>query len=546
VLLVPLALGAWFLDSVLAGNEEDTADVRLAAGLNGATTETAAALAGADETARGLARSPRVQRALRERDGASLARIALARPAVSFEVDGVTLAGQVPPDSIRRAVDVVGDEGPLGRVVVSVPLDDALVGRLTTKVRLGEDDGFALVSGGRIVVGRWGVGNAVRVTPGEPEDVELDGREYRALAAPLPGGEEGQQTLALTPRSTIDEVVSDRRWRIVVASLVTFLSLAAVAFLLAPLAERRLRFLRRERRRFAGPGDDAREALALVGDAFAATHDQQALPPVILETMIEATGAVGGRLVAQGRQVAQVGETGDEERALRLELGGQGWEGTLVLYPPAEGFTEEARELAQWLASQASVALENARLHAIVKQQAVTDSLTGLANRRRFMEEMGEEVRRADRFGTPLAVVLADLDDFKSINDRFGHQAGDDVLRAFASVLRDRLREIDLPARLGGEEFAILLRQTDLTGGAALAEQLRSRLATLRLAAPGGAVLRVTASFGVAAYPRARSEDELLSTADAALYRAKALGKNRVVEADSELPPDGPPRLGLP
>jgi diguanylate cyclase (GGDEF)-like protein len=315
-----------------------------------------------------------------------------------------------------------------------------------------------------------------------------------------------------------------------------------IAYALAPVFQRRFGFPARERQRGGTPSQrDAREALALVGDALAATHDQRALLPVILETMIEATGAVGGRLLADGREVARAGERGEEREALKRELGGEdvGWDGLLVLHPPPGGFSDEARELARWLASQASIALENARLHTVVKEQAVTDALTGLANRRRFIEELAEEVSRAERYGGPLAVVLADLDDFKAVNDRFGHLTGDEVLKAFATVLRERLREADLPARIGGEEFAILLRETDLAGGTELAEQLRSRLAALRLTAPDGRRLSVTASFGISAYPQARSEDQLLPLADAALYRAKALGKNRVVASGSDRVSEG-------
>jgi diguanylate cyclase (GGDEF)-like protein len=216
---------------------------------------------------------------------------------------------------------------------------------------------------------------------------------------------------------------------------------------------------------------------------------------------------------------------------LVLPLGADGNESRLFLYPPSGGFSDESRELARWLATQASIALENARLHGLVKAQAVTDELTGLANRRRFMEVLTLELKRAERFQSPLGLVLADLDNFKLVNDRFGHHTGDEVLRALSNVFRAGLRDVDLAARLGGEEFAVLLPETDEMGAAGVAERLRAALEALELEGPAGAALGVTASFGVAVYPEARSSDELLTQADAALYRAKAAGKNQVAVA---------------
>ena len=204
----------------------------------------------------------------------------------------------------------------------------------------------------------------------------------------------------------------------------------------------------------------------------------------------------------------------------------------MLLYPPAgTSFDAQAGDLAAWLAGQASIALENARLHRAVERQAVTDELTGLANRRRFSETLTLEVRRADRFGHPLALVLADLDDFKLVNDRFGHQAGDEVLQRFAAVMRESVRAVDLAARYGGEEFALLLPDTGLDGARRLAERLSDSFSGLVLHDPVHGDLRVTASFGVAAYPEAPTSDELLAAADRALYSAKAAGKNRVARA---------------
>lgn len=325
------------------------------------------------------------------------------------------------------------------------------------------------------------------------------------------------------------------RWTLVALAVVA--TLATLVLLFWTLREagetRRLSFRRHaaDRRRSAVAGRrDAREALALVGDALAATHNPRALLPVILNVIAEATGARGGQLVHDGEEVGWVGEVGPARTALEFELsaGGEAGHTTLVLHPPPGGFSVETRKLGEWLSSQAAIALENARLHDVVQRQAITDELTGLVNRRRFLAALEAEVVRARRLGGPLTVVLADLDDFKPINDRYGHHAGDAVLVGFADVIRDHVRDVDVAGRIGGEEFALLLPETDLDGAQAGAERLRGSLAERDLALSDGRVERVTASFGVAQLETGQSGDELLRAADAALYRAKAAGKNRV------------------
>jgi len=250
---------------------------------------------------------------------------------------------------------------------------------------------------------------------------------------------------------------------------------------------------------------------------------------------MEATGAVAGEAVRNGDVVAREGTFAETGPPLRLDLSGDvvDEELALVLHPGPGGFDERTVALAHTLVAQAAIALENARLHGIVKRQAVTDELTGLANRRSFRESLENELLRAERFGNPLSVIVADLDDFKTVNDRFGHQTGDLVLAAFAEVLRNRIRTVDLAARLGGEEFAILLPGTDVPGAEALGENLRAAVADLAVPV-GESEIRLTASFGVAAYPQTHTADELLSAADLALYSAKRQGKDRVVTVDPE------------
>ena len=162
------------------------------------------------------------------------------------------------------------------------------------------------------------------------------------------------------------------------------------------------------------------------------------------------------------------------------------------------------------------------------------DHLTGLASRHRFEDALDAELRRADRWGGPVTLLLGDLDDFKRVNDTYGHPAGDAALRHFATVLRESVREIDLPARLGGEEFAVILPATDSGGARRLAERIRAELEARPVPIRGGDTVALTASWGVATAPPRGEGAALLSAADLALYRAKRDGKNTVAFANEE------------
>jgi diguanylate cyclase (GGDEF)-like protein len=280
-------------------------------------------------------------------------------------------------------------------------------------------------------------------------------------------------------------------------------------------------------------GRRSRQAATLVGDVLAAGHDVDALLPVILESAVAVTGAASARLVADGNELARVGVNGGgPPLAIGLSAGPVSG-GLLVLEPPrGGGFDDEAVQLAEWLAGRASIALQNAHLHRLTRQLASTDELTQLANRRQFDEALGAEVVRAERFRDPVAVVVADLDNFKKVNDRFGHDVGDLVLRAFAGAIRATVRDVDLPARYGGEEFTVLLPATDAEGGRQLAERLRLAAEELAIDAGEGADVHITSSFGVASFPDEPSAAALMRAADRALYRAKAAGKNMVVMAE--------------
>ncbi|MDP9231789.1 MAG: GGDEF domain-containing protein [Actinomycetota bacterium] len=175
-----------------------------------------------------------------------------------------------------------------------------------------------------------------------------------------------------------------------------------------------------------------------------------------------------------------------------------------------------------------------------VASQATTDSLTGIANRRSFDEELALEWRRAHRIGDSFALVLLDLDDFKKVNDTHGHPAGDAVLRTIGEVLGSGVRQIDLAARYGGEEFVVLVPESDLKGATQLAKRLRLAVSKARTELPDGRLLKVTASFGVAAKGDLQSAEQLVAAADEVLYEAKRAGKNRVVAAGEVEKPAAP------
>ncbi len=177
------------------------------------------------------------------------------------------------------------------------------------------------------------------------------------------------------------------------------------------------------------------------------------------------------------------------------------------------------------LADQISVAIENAELHQEQERQAVTDGLTGIANRRSFNKTLAREFERAKRYQQPLSLVLLDLDYLKVINDNFGHQVGDEAIKAVGQVLKQSSRSIDLAARYGGEEFCLLLPNTKLAMTEQLAERLRRKINDFHLEGPG----HISVSVGIASYPlHADDSDTLFRKADEALYEAKQSGRNLV------------------
>ena len=308
------------------------------------------------------------------------------------------------------------------------------------------------------------------------------------------------------------------------------------------------------------------EAMHRIGETFASNLDREALLDIVLRTTIDYAGAAGGRAALQDapeevpRTVAEAGSLAGvepalsraEADALRSDAPAEGRYGdaSALAHPlrsvkdgatvtgfvsvarTGRPFTVSERELFADLARQAAVSIENVGLHETVERQAVTDELTGLANRRRFQETLEAEIGRSHRSEAPVALVILDIDDFKRVNDSHGHQMGDVVLEAIGGIVRASSRIADTPARLGGEELAMILPATDLEGAYNLAERVRREIEALTLPLPGGGELRVTASFGAATHPDSGADwSELYAATDVALYEAKRTGKNRTVRA---------------
>src|SRR4051794_6039181 len=326
--------------------------------------------------------------------------------------------------------------------------------------------------------------------------------------------------------------------------------------------EARLEDLRRERARL-------QDSIRRVGESFARGLDRHGVLEIVVQTLVDGAGAACGRATMRDKpdapmeEITRSGDPGAYERALHaaelavmdagtlaeIQIGGasalaaplaatEGGDRVLAIVSVARGdrgFLPQERELFSQLTRQAAVSVENVDLHETVQRQAVTDELTGLFNHRRFQEVMSAEVERARRYDQEMGLIMLDIDNFKRVNDTYGHVQGDMVLREVARVLRQSARDVDEPARYGGEEMAVALPQTDLEGAYRFAERVRQRIEALELPLmDGDGPLRVTASFGAASLAKAAEPDKegLVAAADAALYRAKRAGKNRTMKAE--------------
>jgi diguanylate cyclase (GGDEF)-like protein len=206
--------------------------------------------------------------------------------------------------------------------------------------------------------------------------------------------------------------------------------------------------------------------------------------------------------------------------------------GTMVLAAKRDSaFPLDVRPALQLLANQTAVALSNAASLAQLEELATTDGLTGCYNKRHFLAELQQRLHAASRFGKKVSLVIADIDHFKAVNDTYGHQTGDVVIRELGQILKRLRGGSDIVARFGGEEFCVLCDQTTTEGAAQLAERVRAELAKAGFETEQG-LLNVTCSLGVATYPdHADSQDKLFEAADRALYAAKHAGRNQVHSA---------------
>jgi diguanylate cyclase (GGDEF)-like protein len=194
----------------------------------------------------------------------------------------------------------------------------------------------------------------------------------------------------------------------------------------------------------------------------------------------------------------------------------------------SNAYSESDLEMLELLGANAAIALENARLFSEVQELAITDPVTGLYNRRKFLELAEQEFNRSIRYEHHLSAIMLDIDNFKIVNDTYGHSVGDQVLIQLADVCQAAIRQVDFLARFGGEEFMVLLPETDVNEAAIMAERLRSRTEAYQFkTAP--ADIKITISLGVAELDKTcTSLNELLDRADFAQYSSKAYGKNRV------------------
>jgi len=549
VLLAVLPLGAafWGFSSVARQAELDRVDARLGAELRGALAAYSQGLRTGEARARELAARPELQAALRARHRSALSELVRGR-SIRVEAPGLSV-GPRPKAAVEWRIHVRGESGRIGDLVAIARLDKRARGRLSRSVGFVAGDRLALLP----------IGSGSKATT-----LRQGGARYRAVpSGALPGGR--ARLAAIAPYAAIRTESTAAVRRLLIALLASLVGVALVAALEGRSILRSIREfaaaaqaigsgrleqrvpvrgtdeIARLARTFNQMADELgarvdelsaerrrlRDSIARMGEALAATHDQDALLRVIAEAARDATNASGAIVMTESGAVVEVGEIGDSADALEVQLAvNDGVLGTIALY--GERFDDESAAAANSFAAHAAVALENADLHRVVELQAIEDGLTGLPNRRRCEEILELETARSARYGTELSIALCDLDRFKAINDRHGHAVGDLVLKESATCLRHELRDLDLVGRWGGEEFVLVLPHTGSAGAVVTIERIREALSRRTVSTSDGALVPVTASFGVAELRPGMTAAALVQAADEALYAAKAAGRNRV------------------
>jgi diguanylate cyclase (GGDEF)-like protein len=343
------------------------------------------------------------------------------------------------------------------------------------------------------------------------------------------------------------------------APYAVLLGVPLLALLAALAVDRRTRIEEAVRRGDLLAEQNARldRTIRRIGESFASKPDRTALVDLVLRTAGEALEAQHGRatfgegsiewqadgaleppriaLAAAEHHAARDGHLciADDGIYAAMAHPVQPTEqdgGMLCIARRDRPFTAAEQGLFGYLAQQAAVAIENVALHDLLQRQATVDELTGLANHRRFRDALDFEFKRMRRTHRPLALVLFDIDNFKSVNDTYGHPQGDQVLQLVAKVMRDACRSTDHPARYGGEELALILPETDLEGGFTIAEAIRRGVEALEVPLENEQTLRLTISAGVSALDRFTVDPAaLIQASDTALYEAKRAGKNRTM-----------------
>jgi len=193
-------------------------------------------------------------------------------------------------------------------------------------------------------------------------------------------------------------------------------------------------------------------------------------------------------------------------------------------YESNDAYDKHTIELLLAIANQLGIAIENARLFEETKRLATIDSLTGVWNRRYLEKALHKEIERAERFGHPFSLLILDIDNLKLLNDTYGHLFGDEVIRTVACTINSSCRKTDIMGRYGGDEFAVILTETDKKGAIKVSEKFLSKIKNTFLTSPDGAKIPLGVSIGIASYPMdAEDEEKLFSLADTAMYKAKAM-----------------------